>query len=200
MLVACPTCEKQFKLRDDKLPDAGVFRITCPSCSGEIVVRRDTPDIDEPDASVGEKTVPLEPEVFPVGVRVAFVLVDHGSTGERLKSVLQEKGYAVSEAGGAAEAVEKVRMNRYHLLCIEDGESGREVLNVVNSWPGIRRREVNVVMLGEQAHSLDPGISFYRGVNGWLHPGDGDLFGDLLEQLEENFVQYRAPWDAVTES
>lgn len=200
MLVACPSCEKQFKLRDDKLPDAGVFRITCPSCSGEIVVRRDTPDTDEPPVPKAENPLSLEPEVFPVGVRVAFVFVGHGASGEKLKDALRAKGYVLSEARGPAEAVEKVRMNRYHLVCIEDDPSGRAVLSVVNSWPGIRRREVNVVMLGERAKSLDPGISFYRGVNAWLHPGERELFGDLLEQLEENFGQYKAPWDAVAES
>lgn len=198
MLVSCSNCGKRFKLRDDRLPKAEVFRISCPNCSSEIVVRKEEQDTGEERPLQAEQGVSLEPEVFPAGARVAFVFVEHGL--EAAKHALLELGYVPSIAGSVDEAVAKVRMNRYDLVCIDAGASGRAVMDVVNSWPGLRRREVNVVMVGREAQSLDPGTSFFRGVNGWLNPDDTDRFKQLLGRLEEEFVLYRAPWDAVTES
>lgn len=197
MLVSCSNCGKRFKLRDDKLPEAEVFRISCPNCSGEIVIRK-----EEQDTGVArpQQDLSLEPEVFPAGARVAFVFVGNEQCMEAARHAVLELGYIPSVAGSADEAVVKVRMNRYDLVCIDDGEPGRAVMGVVNSWPGARRREVNVIMIGRAAQSLDPGTSFFRGVNGWLNHDDADRFKQLLGQLEDDFALYRAPWDAATES
>lgn len=200
MLVSCSNCGKRFKLRDDKLPKAEVFRIPCPNCSSEIVVRKEEPDSGDERPQQAAQSPSFEPEVFPAGARVAFVFLGHELCMDAAKQAVQELGYTPSIAGSMDEAVAKVGMNRYDLVCIDDSESGRAVMEVVNGWPGIRRREVNVVMVGSDAQSLDPGTSFFRGVNGWLNRGDTDRFKQLLGQLEDDFALYRAPWDAVTES
>jgi DNA-directed RNA polymerase subunit RPC12/RpoP len=201
MQVACPDCRKQFKLREDKLPETGTFRIACPGCSGEIVIERKSPPRESAaKAETNRVAGAADPEVFPPGVRVAFVFAEQAAVKETLKTVLQNRGYALSSAQSVSEAMAKMRMNRYHLVCIEHGEAGKGVLDIIDSWPGSRRREVNVVLVGDASPSLDPAVSFKLGVNSWLNRRDRDRFGELFDQVEDGYARYRDPWDAATES
>jgi len=201
MQVVCPNCKKQLKLREDKLPDTGTFRIACPGCSGDIVIERKSPrPVHEDSAEAEREEIPLEPEVFPPGVRAAFVFVEQPDIKQRLESALHKREYVLGSAHSIPEAAARMRMNRYHLVCVEYGEAGGAILDIINSWSGSRRREVNVVLLGNAARSLDPGQAFQYGVNSWLNSQDMDRFEELLDQVEDAYVRYRAPWDAVVES
>jgi hypothetical protein len=49
------------------------------------------------------------------------------------------------------------------------------------SWPGIRRRGVNVVLVGDQGPSNDPRLAFLLGANAFFAQDDAPRAGDLLE-------------------
>lgn len=135
----------------------------------------------------------LEPEVFPPGAKVAFLsLADEswrGAAGEYLKGV----GFFLSEAASPGEAVAKLRLNHYDLVVAQQDEQGRAILAEIAAWNGLKRREVNVVLVGPGADSLDPKPAFQHGVNAWLSAGDADRAADLLRQALEGYDLYYLP-------
>jgi hypothetical protein len=62
----------------------------------------------------------------------------------------------------------------------------------VASWPGLKRRESNVLLVGREEKSMQPSYAFTRGVNSYLNATDMDRAGELFaEALEAYEIRYR---------
>jgi predicted Zn finger-like uncharacterized protein len=135
----------------------------------------------------------LEPEVFPPGAKVAFLSLSDESWRAGAGESLKGAGFFLSEAGSPGEAVAKLRLNHYDLVVAAQDEQGRAILAEIAAWNGLRRREVNVVLVGAGADSLDPKPAFQHGVNTWLSAADAQKAADLLRQALEAYDLYYLP-------
>ncbi len=204
--LTCEQCGKHFDVPEDKLPGQGRFRFTCPGCGGKNVVQfpkqgraTDAGPGTEADPLVEELNSGPEPEMFPPGSEVAFVFVQDQSWWERIESYLLNTGFHVSSAESQSEAVQKLRLNSYQWVILQEGPGQKALLEEMARWPGQQRREVNVVLLGSEAPSFDPRQAFLLGVNAYIALSDEDSAEQVLDQAKGEFEQVLEPWKAVRE-
>lgn len=192
MRFRCDQCAKELNIPDEKLPDATRFKVKCPHCERETIVDRSKHEGSKPSrkkkpsGSLGD----LEPEVFPPGAKVIFMHMESSEWRNEASSFFKKAGYYESEADSADEAVLKLRLNDYDVLFVEDTSEVGMLMEEIASWNGLKRRNVNVVMLTEAASSMDPMLAFLRGVNFIINTGDIRRAPELLTNALNNYVEY----------
>lgn len=204
MRLQCQDCGKQFNLPQDKIPETGHFAFTCPNCKKknkvELNLGKDTsartagrPQSESPAPPEAR----VEPDLFPPGSKAGFVYLQDEAWFGKVHDSLTAKGYYLSQPSSPQEAVQKLRLNVYDLVCIEDSPDAEGLLQEISLWPGRRRREVNCLLLGEYDRSFDPAVTFIRAVNCVLAKKDIESAHTLLEQADEQFEKCIEPWHAV---
>lgn len=107
--------------------------------------------------------------------------------------VVAEQVFYVSEAAVVHEALDRVRINYYNILILEDCEV-RSILGIVRKWNGLRRREVNIVLVEAKCQSMHPNEAFMRGVNSVVSATDGGRIENFLELALGEYESYIEPW------
>ncbi len=204
MLFQCTNCHKDLNIPDEKLPDSPRFKIRCPHCKEQVVLERGQAYASTSGAAGADFTITRqpeqtgpqgsgedEPEIFPPGAKVAFFFIEDTAWQEAAESFFQDMGYHQSGAGDPVEAVLKLRLNDYHVLLLEDAPENLRILDEIAIWNGLKRRNINVVLLGDQAGSMNPHMAFRKGVNTYLNVNDvdraGELLGNALRGYEEHY-------------
>ncbi len=203
MRFSCSNCQKELNIPDDKLPSTPRFKVKCPHCQERVVLEKPkttlememAPDLsrehEEPEKEHASETPQIEPEIFPPGARIVFVALESKRWIEAAQEFFQEMGYHESRAHDVHEAAMKLRLNDYHVLLLEDSAKYKPLLDEVGGWPGIKRRTLNVVLIGEHAQSLDPQIAFRKGVNTYINSHElergHELFGLALKGYDEYY-------------
>ncbi|MFP4213434.1 MAG: hypothetical protein ACLFRL_04915 [Desulfohalobiaceae bacterium] len=203
MQLHCEHCGRDFDLPQEKLPAGDRFSFTCPACKG-----RNQVDLTNPGASTKEpleqqeqlQPGKVEPDLFPPGAWTAFCFVQDSAWREALQDILQTWGYYQSTAQDPEEALQKLRLNSYNLIAIQDQGQTEQLLHEIGTWPGSVRREIHVLLLGQAGSSFDPGLAFSRGVNSYLNLEDKDRARELLDQAREDFRHFIQPWEMARHS
>lgn len=141
----------------------------------------------------------IAPEHFPHDAVVAFVYVQNRSLAERVAIFLKSRGIFISEAKNISEGLDKIRINYYNILVVEDTESTKSLLDVVKKWNGLRRREVNVILVDSKAQSLHANESFFKGVNSVISSKDNERVEYILELAIGEYTKYIEPWNYASE-
>jgi hypothetical protein len=208
MIVKSPYAGKEFTLPDDKLPAVARFAMKCPFSGRRMILERrpdggyDVSAAEEagaaPQAPGARPQAPtpggapapvpalpqVEPDNHPPGMPVAFLflgMAGQGGWADAAREFFAARGYAVSTAAGELEAVARLRLNSYEVVVAGAGEDCARLREEMASWPGIRRRGVNVVLVGDQGPSNDPRLAFLLGANAFFAQDDAPRAGDLLE-------------------
>ncbi len=200
MQIVCEKCNKKFVIPDEKLPDVPRFGVKCPSCGERIVVERNKEGFSSSPRKQ-DRIIPkqIEPEMFPPGAKVAFIFLKDVSLADRCEGILREEGYEISRTEDPAEALARLLLNRYDILVLADSKEGRLLLEEIGKWPGRYRREVNVILVGEEAPSLDANIEFLLGINVYISVKDGSRIESLLKEAIARHREYLIPWRYVEE-
>ena len=188
MEIICTHCKSGFVLPDDRVPEAKKFKLNCPKCREPIVIDQ------ESDA---EKIV--APEHFPHDATVAFVFVTNKALAERISLFLKSRGIFVSASALIHEALDKVRINYYNILVLEDSEHSKAILGVVRRWNGLRRRDVNIILVETDCKSLHSNEAFYRGVNSVVSSKDNERIESILDLAMGEFKSYSEPWSVAAQ-
>lgn len=205
MRISCDSCRKEFTLSEEKLPDASRFRIKCPSCGNRIAVERPASQPRDGEASwepnqAAEATVSediagavflgLTPEKEDNGL----LLVTDDDLLEAVRSLLEAQGYRLIATSSATEAIQIFYSNPLSLFLVEDLEDNVPFLRELHSQPGYTRREMNCILVGDRAMSLDKQQAFLQGVNTYLSRADKERYGELLTRAVGKFKQFIHPW------
>ena len=198
MRLICPHCAKQLSVADDKIPVGQRFRLNCPQCNQSFSVDPDPPRMDA-DATDHTPTMPSpQPEdtvFYPPGAKISFLCVQHPSWQSALVDLLGERGHYLVSVSEVNEALRKLETATYELIFLEQTSHGLKVLQQIHGWPGLRRRGVNVVLLGNESPSLHPDTALRNGVNWYLHLDDYPKAAQLLQTViagyEENYSMWR---------
>lgn len=214
MRFLCACGEKEITIPDDKVPAVPRFGLKCPHCQKKMVVERqgDTVRVSfadqpapakpapQPPAEPAEPKLPaVEPDVFPPGSTTAFMEVDDAAWRAAAGEIFKARGIFYSEAEETLVGVAKLRLNNYQVIVVEDSEDCRLLLKEINSWPGLRRKGVNVVLVGDAAPSMQPSIAFEKSVNFYLNHADAARAKELLEECLAGYDLYYRPFAMVEE-
>lgn len=216
MRFLCACGEKEISIPDEKVPQVPKFAIKCPYCQKKLVVERvgdgykssfaDAPAPAPAPATAAAPPEPpapklpaVEPDVFPPGSTIAFLEVDDAAWRTAAEEVFKAKGIFYSEAAETLVGVAKLRLNNYNVIVIEDCPDCVPLLQEISSWPGIKRKGVNVVMIGGAATSMQPNIAFEKSVNFYLNQADGGRAAELLEECLAGYKLYYRPFAMVEE-
>lgn len=186
MDISCTHCKTSFVLPDDRVPETQKFKLNCPKCREPIIIDQGS-----------ERIVP--PEHFPHDATVAFLFVRDKKLAERISLFLKSRGIFVSEARQIHEALDRVRINYYNILILEDSNLSRAILDVIKKWNGLRRREVNILLVGSESQSLRSDEAFYRGVNAVVGGTDNERIEHILELALDEFGSYSELWIAAAQ-
>lgn len=188
MEITCSNCTSSFVIPDDRIPETRKFRLNCPKCREPIVV-----DQDQEQESVAP------PEHFPHDAVVAFVFVSDGKLGARIEALLKSRGIYVSRTELIHEALDKVRINYYNILILEESDHSQALLGLVRKWNGLRRRDVNIIQVEAGCQSLQANEAFLRGVNSVIGARDRDSIENLLDLALGEYAKYIEPWSVAAE-
>ena len=183
MDITCAHCKSSFVIPDDRIPETKKFKLNCPKCREPIVVDQESAD---------EKIVP--PEHFPHDATVAFLFVKNKKLAERIGLLLKSRGIFVSETTLIHEGLDKVRINYYNILILEESEQAKAILGVVRKWNGLRRRDVNIILVEAACKSLHSNEAFFRGVNSVISEKDNERIENILDLALGEFKSYSEPW------
>lgn len=204
MHLTCKHCGKSFDLPEHKVPQGQKLRFACPACGEKNVVDlkqgRDKSKTDPKDGKQAEEVASsklettIEPDMYPPGSEVAFIYVYDSVWEDRAKQHFEGKGYYTSLAGDQNEAVQKIALNKYSIVLLEDVPENQSILQEIANWPGDKRREINCILVGGNAENFDSGQAFAKGVNSYLNIEQRDNIEELLENCRENYRIFLEPW------
>lgn len=183
MDITCSHCKSSFVIPDDRIPETKKFKLNCPKCREPIVIDQESAD---------EKIV--APEHFPHDATVAFLYVKNKNLAERITLFLKSRGIFVSATTLIHEALDKVRINYYNIIILEESEQTKSILGLVRKWNGLRRRDVNIVLVETACKSLHSNEAFFRGVNSVISAADNERIENILDLAMGEFKSYSEPW------
>ncbi|SDB20964.1 MJ0042 family finger-like domain-containing protein [Desulfonatronum thiosulfatophilum] len=203
MRLICPHCAKQLSVADEKIPVGQRFRLNCPQCSQSFAVDPNAPQITDATADSLPSSPPekLEDNTFyPPGAKIAFLCLQHPAWQRALIDVLGERGHYLVSVSDAVEALRKLETAPYELIFVEQSPHNLRVLQRIHGWPGLRRRGVNVVLLGTEAPSLHPDASLRNGVNWYLHLEDHSDAAHLVQTIITGYEETYKTWRLVSKN
>jgi len=183
MDISCTHCQSSFVLPDDRIPETKKFKLNCPKCREPIIIDKE---------NEGDKIV--APEHFPHDATVALLFVKNRGLADRISLFLKSRGIFVSEAGLIHEALDKVRINYYNIIILEESEQSKSILAIVRKWNGLRRRDVNIILIETDCKSLHSNEAFFRGVNAVIGAKDSERIENILDLALGEFKSYTEPW------
>lgn len=209
MQLTCEQCGKSFDLPEHKVPAGQKLRFACPACGEKNIVSLTDNGDNQLDKPTGEQTQQsvssslqssIEPDIYPPGSEVAFIYLFDSVWEERSKQHLEGYGYYVSVARDNSEAAQKLSLNKYSFILLEDVPENKNLLDEVANWPGATRREINCVLIGNKAASFDPQQALLRGVNSYVNIEQRDSIEQLLDSCLEYFKTFYEPWKMAREA
>jgi hypothetical protein len=213
MRFLCACGEKEISIPDDKVPQVPKFALKCPFCQKKLVVERagdgfrssfaEQPAPAPVPVAAPEPPAPklpaVDPDVFPPGATIAFLEVDDAAWRSAAEEVFKARGIYSSEAKETLVGVAKLRLNNYNVIVVEDCADCVPLLTEISSWPGLKRKGVNVVMIGNSAPSMQPNYAFEKSVNFYLNHADGARATELLNECLDGYDLYYRPFAMVEE-
>ena len=208
MEVQCESCKTRFKIADDKLPEGKVVTLKCPKCDSKIPVsaggaaKKDAGPvglqaiIDEMASDTYD--VGLEPlEFLEAGIETALICEQDEAITEKIRSVLENMDYNITEAPSTRDALKYMRFHTFDLVVMDEGFDAGDpdsnyVLNYLSQMPMLTRRQVYIVLVGTSFRTGDKMTAFNKSVNLVLNQENLEDFERVLQQsLADNQEFYR---------
>jgi predicted Zn finger-like uncharacterized protein len=189
MEIRCQQCSARFQIPAEKIPEgARRFKVACPQCKSPILV-----EIPETKEEI-TRDLPDEPEYFPHDTQVTFVFVEQAALHHRICEYVRSRGGYVSEARSIEQARSKILSNYYHEMIFQDDEYGKQLLSLIASWNGLRRREVNIILIESSLRTLSGMDAFLLGVNAVISKSDSGEIEKFLDLARDAYAAAMEPW------
>ncbi|WP_028575243.1 hypothetical protein [Desulfonatronovibrio hydrogenovorans] len=142
----------------------------------------------------------VEPDYYPPGSKVSFLCLEDQVLFQSFQDLFEQAGYLVTGSSNVQVAVQRLRLNRYQVVVIEDQARFRPVFQETGRWSGRDRRDVNLIALGDRSASLHQQMAFVLGVNYYLNKKDMPRMQDLIKQVIAGYDEYYQPWKLAREA
>lgn len=212
MEVQCESCKARFKISDEKLPAGQVISLKCPKCENKIEV--DTRGVQ---ASAPEQTLQdiiddmasdtydlaLEPfDFLEEGVDTALICEQDEAVRDKIRSVLQEMKYNVTDAPSTRDALKYMRFHNFELVILNEGFDAGDpesnyVLRYLSQLPTAIRRDIFVVLVGNSFSTGNSMTAFNKSVNFVLNRENTD---ELERVLRLSFTEHEEFYRVLRET
>ncbi len=182
----CVGCGKRYRLKGD--PQAMDFlSLPCPECGGMLEV------------ASGDETFEME---FLLEKPLALVFWDHTGDKAAFMKGLVKLGYEVRPIKRPALLSQWLRFNSPSLLVFvcEEDEKLDPYLKILNALPMPERRKIFVVWVTSKGKTLDPRLSFLKGLELIINTADFSRFPDILERGQKIWRDFYTPYLEVEEA
>lgn len=217
MVVTCPACASKLSIPDEKVPKDAAFTVTCPKCQGKIPASSKRPEADtapsppSPAESAGQAVAPAESppptdeEEFVENRKLALVCLDQPQFQATARAALVGLGYTVQVASKPADALERMRQNRYEMLMLHEeyggGAEANVVLKTLQPMAMALRRHMCVGLVGKQFRTFDNLAAFAKSVNFVVAERElGKLSGVIRQAVMENDQFFRVFRESLREA
>ena len=199
MRLRCEHCCRSFDIPEEKLPRAAKFRFTCPVCKQTNHVDREMgpePEKEAEDEDFEESDLPSVQ--VPPGTHLALLMLRDERIAAAVRSYFQARQWEVVEVHEPTAGKAYLRGNRFRGVVLDDSAPGRQVLEEIHRLPGRERREMNCVLIGNQAESFDPLAAFVAGVNSYISSDEAEELETSLQRAQELFDRHLQLWSTTT--
>lgn len=183
MEITCSFCNTSFVLPDDRLPEAKKFKLNCPKCREPLLIEQKS-----------TQNQVLIPENFPHDATVSLLHISDNQLEQRVIAYLKEKNIYISEAKNITVALEKIKINYYQILILEEGYTSQAILDAIKRWDGLRRRDINIIQVNSDAQTMHEHEAFLRGVNFVISRNDAKKIEYFLEIIFKEYENYKNLW------
>jgi predicted Zn finger-like uncharacterized protein len=214
MELQCENCRTKFRIADDKIPEGKVVTLKCPKCESKITVGAGTDTKGDAAASGLQSIIDemasdtydaiLQPfEFLEAGVETALICEQDEAAAARIRAVLENMEYNITEAPSTRDALKYMRFHTFDLVVLDEGfDSGdpdsNYVLNYLSQIPMMMRRQIYIVLVGTSFRTGDNMIAFNKSVNLILNQDNLDDFEKILKQsLAETQEFYRRLYETL---
>lgn len=192
MEILCKNCNAKFKIADDKLPTGRTVSLKCPKCASKIEVGAPA---STPETTVGEWPSDSNDasrrslDFLGEGVETALICEQDAGVREKIRSALERMEYHVIEAESARDAMKYIRLRVFDLVVLDEsfGGGNREsnhVLQYMAQLPMNPRRNIFVVLLGNNFNTSDNMMALSNSVNLVVNPKNTDEFDKVLKRSQ----------------
>ena len=193
MEVLCKNCKAKFMIADDKLPAGQMVSLKCPKCKSKIEIQTTIDEVASDTRDAPEKSF----DFVEAGVETALICEQDAGVRKKIHSVLRRMDYHVTEVESAWDAMKYMRFRVFDLVVLDEdfegsGPESNHVLQYLGHQPMNTRRNIFVVLLGNDFKTADNMTAFNRSVNLVVNLKDIDEFEKVLKRsLIENEEFYR---------
>ncbi|MDQ7032039.1 MAG: zinc-ribbon domain-containing protein [Desulfonauticus sp.] len=195
MKIECKNCGKEIVIPDEKVKDVTKFVVTCPKCSARTLVDK-TKISNQLEQSLLPETeikVEYEPDNIPLGQKAAFLFLFDPNLSTEVKEFLEKHNYFVRDVQDVKEGLARFELNNYELVLLEESKESLILIKEINQWQLLKRRNTNVIVLGDKYKDFDQKSAFLWGVNFYLNKKSGNL-SEKLEQCFFKYEKYLEHW------
>jgi len=220
MEITCASCSTRLSIPDESLPkDVPVVMAKCPQCQAPIEIKIPTLASGAPEAASAPAAAPSAPvdapapdgsevapdEEFVAGRKLAMACLDSEQAQTAVKAALEAMGYVVHSPAKPAEAIARLRHNKYEVLILHEefGGSAQDnpVLKAVAPMAMSQRRHMCMGLVGKEYRSLDNMAAFARSVNFVVAERElGKIEAITRHAVAENDAFYRLFREAIHEA
>ncbi|MFZ5571998.1 MAG: zinc-ribbon domain-containing protein [Thermodesulfobacteriota bacterium] len=219
MEITCSSCQRKFKIADDKIPPGRTVNISCPKCKNKITV--EGPPAVEAEEAEQEQPVDAAPAGREDGFDFDYDYSDkyeategafdfaeeEGKTAlicetdpaiiQPIERVLEFMEYHISKTDSAREAIKKMRYQNYHLLIVNEAFDSRNpdangILIYLSRLHMSLRRQIFVAMLTRRFRTMDYMVALNKSVNLVINTENISQFENILKRsLSDYDIFYR---------
>jgi predicted Zn finger-like uncharacterized protein len=179
MNIACDKCQSKFNIPADKIPAGKTVTLKCPKCENRITVSA-VPEMltEEPGNASAEELaerVIYDAEERPFGyvdedIQTAMICETDESIKNRIKPVLTQLGYHMTDAMDPRMALKNMRYHVYDLIIINEvfganDPNANGILIYMDRLGMAVRRNIFVALLSERFRTMDQMMAFNKSVD-----------------------------------
>jgi len=193
MEVSCKNCKAKFIIPDNKLPTGQMVSLKCPKCKSKIEIKTPIDEVASDTRGALEKSF----DFVEAGVETALICEQDAGLRKKIHSVLRRMGYHITEVESAWDAMKYMRFRVFDLVVLDEdfegsGPESNHVLQYLGHQPMNTRRNIFVVLLGNDFKTADNMTAFNRSVNLVVNLRNIDELEKVLKRsLIENEEFYR---------
>jgi len=179
MNIACDQCQSKFNIPADKIPAGKTGTFKCPKCENRISVSASPETLtvrpDKTSADGPAEKVIYDAEERPFGfvdedIQTAMICEPDESIKSRIKPVLTQLGYQMTEAVDPRMALKNMRYHVYNLIVVNEvfganDPNANGILIYMDRLGMAVRRNIFVALLSTRFRTMDQMMAFNKSVD-----------------------------------
>jgi CheY-like chemotaxis protein len=167
MNITCEHCHTKLKIPGDKLPNKQTIGLTCPKCKNKTTINPSLAnEVSSEEYSADDKPF----DFLEQGAQTALVCEDDPAIREKIRSKLKKMNYRITEVSSQRDAMKNMRFHVYNLIVLNESFENsslenNHILRYVNSLNMAMRRDIFVVLVGNNFRTMDNMTAFANSVN-----------------------------------